>query len=75
MDPFSLILYAVLMAVVYILTPKPKTENAAVQEGSVPAATANMPIPVVFGEVEISESNCVWWGDPSTEAIKTKSGK
>lgn len=75
MDPFSLLVYAVLMAVVYVLTPKPKTENAQVQEGSVPSAQANAPIPVVFGEVEISESNCVWWGDPSTEPIKTKSGK
>lgn len=75
MDPVSLLIYLALMAVVYILTPKPKMENAAVQEGSVPVAKANTPIPVVFGEVEISESNCVWWGDPSTESIKTKSGK
>lgn len=75
MDPFSLIIYAVLMAITYVLTPKPKTENAAVQEGSVPIAKANTPIPVVFGEIEISEPNCVWWGDPSTEPIKTKSGK
>ena len=74
-DPVSLVIYLVLVALTYILTPKPKQQNAEVQEGSVPVATASAPIPVVFGTVEISDSNCVWWGDPSTEPVKTKSGK
>jgi hypothetical protein len=65
----------VMMVLSYALAPKPKTQSAAVQEGEVPTASASDPIPVVFGEVELSQQNVVWWGDPNTVPIKTKSGK
>lgn len=64
-----------LMVISYIIAPKPKTEEPAVQEGQVPTASANAPIPVVFGEVELKQSNVVFWGDPDTKPIYTKSGK
>ncbi len=67
--------YLVLMLVSYALSPKPKIQNAAVQEGEVPTASASDPIPVVFGEVELKQSNVVFWGDPDTIPIKTKGGK
>lgn len=67
--------YLVLMLISYALAPKPKIQNAAVQEGEVPSASASDPIPVVFGEVDIKQSNVVFWGDPDTKAIKSKGGK
>lgn len=63
-----------MMVVSYIITPKPKTPHAEVQEGEVPTASASDPIPVVFGECDV-KSNVVWWGDPSTKPIRTKGGK
>ncbi len=69
------VVWLVLMVVSYMLAPKPKVQRAEVQEGEVPTASASDPIPVVFGEVEIKQSNVVFWGDPYTKAIKTKSGK
>lgn len=71
----QLIIAIVMLIVSYALAPKPKNQNASVQEGEVPTASASDPIPVVFGTVDLKQSNVVWWGDPSTRAIKTKGGK
>lgn len=75
MTPIEWIVFILIMVLSYVLAPKPKVSNASVQEGEVPTASASDPIPVVFGEVELKQSNVVWWGDPATEAIRSKSGK
>jgi len=67
--------WIVMTLISYALAPKPKVQNAAVQEGQVPTASASDPIPVVFGTVYIKKSNVVWWGDPGTRPIRTKGGK
>jgi hypothetical protein len=76
-DPSTwyLIISLVLMALSYALAPKPKVTKPDIQEGSIPTASASDPIPVIFGEVEIAFSNCVFWGDQDTTPIKTKGGK
>ncbi len=53
----------------------PKPPDAEVQEADIPKSEEGAPIPVVFGTVRIKSSNTVWWGDPRTERVRTKSGK
>lgn len=72
---FNFFVAVALMFVSYLLTPKPKGQNASVQEGSVPTASADANIPVIFGDVDIDDANVVWWGDPRTKAIKSSGGK
>ena len=71
---FQIVVAVALMVVSYMLAPKPKLKNAEVQEGKVPTASADSPIRVIFGEVNIEESNVVWFGDQQVEPIIAESG-
>lgn len=63
-----------------LLAPRPKVKNAVpgqIGEKDIPMASADAPIPVVFGTRVISQPNVVWWGDVYTVPIreKVKGGK
>lgn len=63
-----MVLSAVITA---MLTPKPPTPKAAsLGDFQVPSAEQDRAIPVVFGTVEITGPNVVWYGDLFAIAIK-----
>lgn len=60
----------------YALTPKPKPPKpASLDDFDLPTAEEGREIPVVFGEVWVKGPNVIWYGDLSSRAIRTKSGK
>lgn len=60
----------------YALTPKPpQPKPAALQDFDVPTAEEGRPIPVIFGTCWIKGANCLWYGDLTSEPIRTKGGK
>lgn len=62
-----------LQVVGYLLMPKPKgTKPDEVKDLENPTAESGRPIPVVFGEVEITGLNIVWYGDKSTKTFNVK---
>lgn len=57
----------------YLLMGSPKsTKPDEVQDLENPTAEAGRPIPVVFGEMEVSGVNIVWFGDKSTKTFSVK---
>ena len=70
---------AIMLVSAYVswaLAPKPPAPKpASLDDFDVPKAEEGTPIGVVFGNVIIKAPTLVWWGDLSTEKIKTKSGK
>src|ERR1041384_7743173 len=57
------------------LAPKPKPPRAAALEDfDFPTAEEGRPIPVVFGTVEISGPNVLWYGQLQVKAIRKRSG-
>ena len=50
----------------HLLMPKSKTDKAEVQDMENPTAEAGRPIPVIFGEVEITGVNIIWYGEKET---------
>lgn len=62
--------------VAWALAPKPPApKSSTLDDFDVPKAEEGTPIGVVFGSVIIKAPTLVWWGDLSTEKIKTKSSK
>lgn len=60
----------------FLLTPKPKFNNAVAQtDVSAPVAEVGTEIPVLFGTRSLSSPNVVWYGDMRAIAIKQKGGK
>lgn len=60
----------------WALAPKPPAPKPSVLDDfDVPKAEQGTPIGVVFGNVIIKAPTLVWWGDLSTEKIKTKQSK
>lgn len=55
-----------LQVVGYLLMPKPKTESPTAAEFGNPTVDAGRPVPVVFGEVQITGVNVLWYGDKET---------
>jgi len=54
----------------YLLMGAPKsTKPDAVQDMEDPTAEAGRPIPVVFGEIEVSGLNIIWFGDKTTKSV------
>lgn len=69
-----------LLVVSYIvqaaLAPKPQSPKAAaIGDFEVPTAEEGRAIPVIFGTVVVTGSNCVWYGHLGKKAIKAKGGK
>lgn len=64
--PFLIQLFvAIAIAVIsYALMPKPKTAKpAAAQDLESPTTDAGRELPVVFGRVEVTGVNILWFGD------------
>jgi hypothetical protein len=76
MDPFTALVVLVVAAVIsYALAPKPPTQPPpALEDFTVPTAEEGRPVPVVFGEVWITGSNVLWYGDLSTTPIRRSGG-
>ncbi len=57
----------------YVLTPKPKgPKPEAVQQAENPTASADRPIPKLWGSGRISETNVLGFWDKSTRQYKIK---
>lgn len=60
-----------------LLAPRPKTQDALpgqIGDKDIPLASADAPIPVLFGTRVISQPNVVWWGDVMVRAIRKSGG-
>lgn len=59
-----------LQVIGYLLMGTPKTTKPeTVEDLENPTAEAGRPIPVVFGEMEITGINIVWYGEKSTNTF------
>jgi hypothetical protein len=57
----------------YLLMGKPKGPKPdEVKDLENPTAEAGRPIPVVFGEVEVTGVNIIYFGDKSTKTFEVK---
>lgn len=71
----SLVLAAVSLALSELLAPKPDLQNAkpaGAGDFDFPTAIEGRAIPVVYGTVQISGPNVVWYGDFRAEKIREK---
>ena len=60
----------------YVLQPKPPSAKPpSLSDFDFPTAEEGRPIPVVFGRVQVTGPNVVWYGDISYKSVKTSSGK
>jgi hypothetical protein len=51
----------------YLIMPQVKSERAdEVTQMDDPTAEGGRPIPVVFGELDVSELNIIWFGEKAT---------
>lgn len=65
------IFFIVSLVVSYALAPKPqKPKPASLTDFDLPVAEEDRPIPVVFGEIDITGPNICWYGDLGTSKIK-----
>lgn len=75
MLPYLIVLAASLL-ISYALAPKPPVPKpAALSDFDVPTAEEGRPIPVIFGEVWVTGSNVLWYGDLRSTPIRKKGGK
>lgn len=57
----------------YLLTPKPKAAQPnEAKDLENPTAEGGRPIPVVFGEMEVTGLNIVWFGEKKNKVYKVK---
>lgn len=67
---------AIVMAVIsYALTPKPKVQSPTAGNLDIPSPKLGEPIPVIFGKVWIDDAAISYYGNASTQKIKSKGGK
>lgn len=72
---WQIVAFVALTVLSYIL--RPKTQAQAVQQpGELDGTTvdSSSPVPVLFGTRLLSKTNCVWYGDVGTTAIKSSGG-
>lgn len=65
------------IAVVAAIALRPKPQNAkpaSIDDIDVPTAEEGREIPVVFGSRELKSTNCAWYGDFKSKAIKEGGG-
>jgi len=73
---YYLIVLVVSSLISYALAPKPpKPKPAALEDFDIPAAEQGRPVPVIFGTMQVTGPNVLWYGDLRTTAIKEKGGK
>lgn len=71
----QLAIFVVSMVLSYVLAPKPPAPQAPpVGQEQAPTAQEGTPIPVVFGEVLVKNSNVVWYGDIRVDPIMSDGG-
>lgn len=73
----TIIGWAVSTVLSALLAPKPKLKDAQpaqIGDKDIPMASADAPIPVVFGTRVVSQPNVVWWGDVRADAIRKCDG-
>lgn len=52
----------------YLMIGRQKADKSeSVRDWEMPTAEAGRPIPVVFGEIEITGINCLWYGEKSSQ--------
>lgn len=67
----KLVLLTFINIIAYAILPKPKGPKPdEFKELEYPTAEAGKPIPVVFGEVTVSEWNYLWYGDKEINIIE-----
>jgi len=68
-----LIKLAIMVALAYVLRPKPVTPKppraAGIEEFEIPTAEEGRPIQVLFGKRREKGPNVVWYGDLKSNAI------
>lgn len=70
------LVWAVIISVFsYVLTPKPKIQNAAAGSLDIPTVARGDDAPVYFGTVWEKNPKVVYYGNPTTKPITTKGGK
>lgn len=72
----QILIWVVTTVLSAMLAPRPKAQDAQpgqIGDKDIPLASADTPIPVLFGTRVISQPNVVWWGDVMVRAI-VKSG-
>ena len=70
-----LLIYAAAFLLSELFAPKPETENArpsGLGDFNFPTATEGRAVPIIWGTVEISAPNIVWYGDLRTDRIREK---
>lgn len=73
---FQLAAFLINVAISILFAPKPpKITPADVDTKSIPTASADRPVPVVFGTVTIKGANVVWYGDKYLKVLKKKGSK
>lgn len=71
----TLLYYVIVFALSELLRPKPKLENAkpaGLGDFNFPTATEERFVPLLWGTVQITGPNVVWWGNLVQEAITEK---
>ncbi|MNU44068.1 hypothetical protein D3C71_328730 [compost metagenome] len=71
MDPYSLIIFVVVSLISQMLAPKPsipKPKRYSLNEFSLPTATEDRALPMIFGTVPVA-GNLIWVGDYSAKAV------
>jgi len=73
---YYLIVLVISSLISYALAPKPpKPKPAALEDFDIPVAEQGRPVPVIFGTMQVTGPNVLWYGDLRTTAIKEKGGK
>src|SRR3989304_1900484 len=68
------VVFIVTLVLSVALSPKPKgPRSAAIDDFQFPTAEEGRPIPVVFGTVDVTGPNVLWYGDLSTAPLKKSS--
>lgn len=71
----ELIYFVITILLSVALAPKPKApRQATIDDFKIPTAQEGRPIPVIFGEVVVTGSNCVWYGDLNIKSLKKRAG-
>ncbi len=70
---YQLLVGVALQVIGYLLMGSPKSEKPdEVKDLEDPTAESGRPIPVVFGEIEVTGVNIVWFGEKSTKTFNVK---
>jgi hypothetical protein len=68
----NLAISVALMAVAYLIMPKPKQPKPEIRDLENPTADAGRPIPKIFGTKTIKGVNVLWYGEKTTRQYKVK---